>query len=143
MSADAQQLRQCGKKITYPTRESAEYGAAAMRNKTHKRVKFDVYDCAFCSGFHVGRKRTKEQGIRRAVKNGAVIDSVAQIEQRIAACMRAEVPDNSIPCPYCGAINLPKNEKLCCPDFGLVVDLVVCHAFGAFPVVTDPDVDSH
>lgn len=52
-----------------------------------------------------------------------MIDSIANIESQINACMRGAT--NVITCPFCGEQNTAENEALCCVDFGAVVNAIL------------------
>ena len=60
--ANAQQ-RQCGRKIIYPEQEYADRAAKTMHKKF--KAKYESYHCQWCNGFHVGRVRSLDAGIRR------------------------------------------------------------------------------
>ena len=48
----------CGKKIRYPTEESAGRAAESMNKKPTTKRELEPYPCAFCSQWHVGGKMT-------------------------------------------------------------------------------------
>jgi hypothetical protein len=48
----------CGKKIRYPTEESAARAAASMNAKPTTKRALEEYPCAFCSQWHIGGKMT-------------------------------------------------------------------------------------
>lgn len=52
--------RTCGKKINYITECSAEKAVTAMNKKTYPKV-LEHYPCAFCNGWHIGRKMSEEE----------------------------------------------------------------------------------
>jgi hypothetical protein len=52
-------------------------------------------------------------------------EKVRAIEARINACMRGQVQPPVIVCPFCGGENRKENDRLCCPDFALVVRAVL------------------
>lgn len=56
------QLNQCGRKIKYPSEESALRGAASMEKK--KAEKFDAYECPYCAGWHIGHAYEENTGPR-------------------------------------------------------------------------------
>lgn len=48
----------CGKKIQYPSEESAARAAASMNAKPTTKRTLEEYPCAFCSKWHIGGKMT-------------------------------------------------------------------------------------
>ncbi len=46
----------CGKKVDYKSEPTASKAAASMMRKGSKEL--EAYPCAFCSGWHIGRKMT-------------------------------------------------------------------------------------
>jgi hypothetical protein len=57
----AGQERTCGKKVAYPTEESALRAAEAMNRKPTTRKKLEGYPCAFCQKWHIGREMSLEE----------------------------------------------------------------------------------
>lgn len=49
----------CGNKIDYKSESSAQRAADAMMAKGSKEL--EPYPCAWCSGWHIGRKMTQEE----------------------------------------------------------------------------------
>lgn len=62
-TVDNARERQCGTKIIYPEQEYADRAAKNMHKKY--KAKYQSYPCQWCNGFHVGRIRSLESGIRR------------------------------------------------------------------------------
>lgn len=48
----------CGKKVAYPSEESASRAAASMNAKPTTKRTLEEYPCAFCSNWHIGGKMT-------------------------------------------------------------------------------------
>lgn len=57
----AGQERTCGKKIAYPSEESALRAADQMNAKASTRKPLEGYPCAFCEKWHLGRKMSLEE----------------------------------------------------------------------------------
>ena len=55
----ARQEHQCRRKVYHAKRSKAEQGVLAMTRK-HPGQKFQVYECPWCHGFHVGH--AKDEG---------------------------------------------------------------------------------
>lgn len=53
--------RTCGKKIRYPTEESAMRAATGMNNKPSTRKPLEAYPCAFCEQWHIGRAMSLDE----------------------------------------------------------------------------------
>lgn len=53
----------CGKKIDYKSETSAQKAADSLNKKTERPNYHDLepYPCAFCNGWHIGRKMTIEE----------------------------------------------------------------------------------
>ncbi len=49
----------CGTKIDYKSEASGQRAAEAMMAKGSKEL--EPYPCAFCDGWHIGRKMTEEE----------------------------------------------------------------------------------
>ena len=57
----------CGKKIAYPTEDSARRAADEMNAKPTTVKMLEAYPCAFCDKWHVGRMMSPEE-LRSYVK---------------------------------------------------------------------------
>lgn len=53
----------CGKKINYKSEESAKKSADSLNKKVNRPNyhELEAYPCAFCGGWHIGRKMTIEE----------------------------------------------------------------------------------
>jgi hypothetical protein len=51
----------CGKKVAYPSEESASRAAAEVNKKSSTRKELEHYPCAFCRLWHIGRKMSLEE----------------------------------------------------------------------------------
>ncbi len=53
--------RTCGEKVAYPSEESGQRAAEAMNAKESTRKPLEAYPCAFCAGWHLGRKMSLDE----------------------------------------------------------------------------------
>jgi hypothetical protein len=51
----------CGDKINYITEATAIQAAERMNKKPNTRNILEGYPCAFCNGWHIGRKMTRSE----------------------------------------------------------------------------------
>lgn len=53
----------CGKKINYKSEESAQMSADSINRKINRPNyhELEAYPCAFCGGWHIGRKMSTEE----------------------------------------------------------------------------------
>lgn len=51
----------CGKKVRYPSEDSATRAAADMNAKPTTRKPLEAYPCAFCAQWHIGRAMSIEE----------------------------------------------------------------------------------
>lgn len=53
----------CGKKINYKSEESAQRSADSLNKKINRPNyhELEAYPCAFCGGWHIGRKMSTEE----------------------------------------------------------------------------------
>lgn len=64
------QQRICGRKKSISTEDVAKVEARRLHKL--KKIKFEHYPCAYCGGWHVGAKRSREAGMRRSQKRAKV-----------------------------------------------------------------------
>lgn len=57
----AGQERTCGKKINYGSEETAAKASNSMNKSGKARHELEPYPCAFCKGWHIGRKMSVEE----------------------------------------------------------------------------------
>jgi hypothetical protein len=53
--------RTCGKKVRYPSEESAERAAVEMNAKPTTKKPLEAYPCPFCVQWHIGRAMTIDE----------------------------------------------------------------------------------
>lgn len=53
--------RTCGTKVDYKTEERANKSAMAMNKKSMSNHELEAYPCAWCYGWHIGRKMTEAE----------------------------------------------------------------------------------
>lgn len=51
----------CGKKQNHKDEESAMKASASLNKSKNKRHEVEPYPCAFCKGWHIGRKMSNEE----------------------------------------------------------------------------------
>jgi len=59
----------CGKKIDYKSKETAKRSATRMNEKGRARNPLEAYQCKYCQGWHIGRKKTPWKRIRKLYYN--------------------------------------------------------------------------
>lgn len=57
--------RQCGKKIKFPDKQSANYAAYRLRTSAAPDDKFDIYQCPYCKAWHFGHARPASKKKRK------------------------------------------------------------------------------
>lgn len=66
--------RTCGKKVRYPSEESAGRAADEMNRKPSTRKPLEAYPCAFCEQWHIGRAMSIDE-LRSYVANTKASES--------------------------------------------------------------------